>query len=198
MDTPPSSDDPEHRFRQLHRATYADLHRFAQRRCGPDTCEDVVAETYLVAWRRLDDVPADGDAARAWLFGVARNVVLNARRSESRRTALGVRLADVPGGSSLPADEAVAVRLDLHQAWQRLSERHQEVLTLAVLDGLDSRAASAVLGISPVAFRLRLTRARRALRAHLDHSPSPRPTAEPQHEPQHLPQPTTVPDGSPR
>ena len=67
----------------------------------------------------------------------------------------------------------MAQRLDLAQAWRRLSSREQEVLALNVFDGLSGKQAGSVLGITPVAYRLRLVRARRALRAQLGIAPSP-------------------------
>src|SRR5690606_7483916 len=173
--------DREQRFRALHAATYPDVRRFVQRRVHPDHVDDALAETFLVVWRRFDDVPRGHDDARAWVFGVARHVLLNAHRGEQRRHALGVRLADTVRDVDDTADEVVP-RVDVAAAWRRLPASHQEVLALAVLDGLDAPRAAAVLGISPVAFRLRLSRARRALRQHLDHPPAragaPDPTAE--------------------
>ena len=59
---------------------YVDLLRFVGRRIHPTHAEDVVGEVMLVAWRRLDDVPDDLSAARAWLFGVARKTLQNTRR----------------------------------------------------------------------------------------------------------------------
>ncbi|WP_136519017.1 MULTISPECIES: RNA polymerase sigma factor [Cellulomonas] len=165
--------DREQTFRALYDALYADLHRFVQRRVHPDHADDVVAEAFLVVWRRLDDVPDELDDARAWVFGVTRHVLLNERRGEQRRRALGVRLADAGTVGARGAEtDAVVHRVDLAAAWQRLSDTHQEALALAVLDALDAPHAAAVLGISPVAFRLRLSRARRALRLHLDHLPA--------------------------
>lgn len=167
------------RFTSLYEATYADLLRFAQRRVHATHAEDVVAESFLVAWRRLEDLPPRPDDARAWLFGIARGVILNAHRGAERQRALAVRLADVPTGSTADADaDLVARQVDLSRAWQRLSDVHQEALALAVLDGLSAPQAAAVLGISPVAFRLRLSRARRALRLQLDHLPQSSSTAE--------------------
>jgi RNA polymerase sigma-70 factor (ECF subfamily) len=162
--------DREPRFTSLFEATYADLLRFAQRRVHSDHAEDVVAESFLVAWRRLEDLPRRRDDARAWLFGIARGVILNAHRGAERQRALAVRLAEVPTGSMADAD-LVARQIDVSRAWQRLSDVHQEALALAVFDGFSAPQAAAVLGISPVAFRLRLSRARRALRLHLDHLP---------------------------
>jgi RNA polymerase sigma-70 factor (ECF subfamily) len=146
--------------------------RFVARRAHPSYAEDVAAEVYLVAWRRFEDVP-DGDGARAWLFGVARNVLLTGHRSASRRAALDVRLADAR--QHLPGDDAelVSARVDLSRGWRRLAPDQRECLALTVLDGLTSAEAATVLGTSAVAYRIRLSRARAALRAHLD-SPAPR------------------------
>lgn len=154
-------------FEALFTRTYPDLLRFVARRAHPSHAEDVAAEVYLVAWRRFDDIPT-GDGARPWLFGVARNVLLTDHRSASRRAALDVRLADaVPRH---PGDDAeqVAARIDLSRAWQRLTDDQRECLALTVLDGLTSADAATVLGVTAVAYRIRLSRARAALRTHLD------------------------------
>lgn len=159
----------EARFRAVYEATYDDLLRFAQRRVDPSHAEDVTAEVFLVAWRRLDDLPERIDDARPWLFGVARATMLNHRRGERRRDALAVRIADVAATSGVPApDDESANRLDLAVAWRRLSAAEQEVIGLTVWEGLRSAQAGAVLGCSATAYRLRLTRARRSLRRHLD------------------------------
>jgi RNA polymerase sigma-70 factor (ECF subfamily) len=183
MRNPSRAPDREARFTLLYEAAYADLLRFAQRRVHPTHAEDVVAESFLVAWRRLDDLPPRRDDARAWLFGIVRGVILNTHRGAERQQALAVRLADVPALSTADADaDLVARQIDVSRAWQRLPDMYQEALALAVLDGLSAPQAAAVLGVSPVAFRLRLSRARRALRLHLDHpagSPS-RPVRTPE------------------
>lgn len=155
-----------------------DVVRFVQRRAHPDHADDVVADAMLVVWRRLEEVPADPGDARAWVFGVARNILLNAQRGDQRRRALGVRLAEVsaPPAAHLEAD-LVASRVDVARAWSRLSPRHQEALGLAVFEQLTAPRAASVLGISPVAFRLRLSRARRALSLLLQHLPQPASTA---------------------
>jgi RNA polymerase sigma-70 factor (ECF subfamily) len=124
-----------------------------------------------VAWRRLDDAPTKPDDVRAWLFGIARHCLLNTRRGQGRRDALAVRVAEtVP--SARVADELtadpVAQRLDLAAAWRRLSETDQEALSLTVFEDLTSPQAARVLGITSAAYRLRLLRARRALRRQLD------------------------------
>jgi RNA polymerase sigma-70 factor, ECF subfamily len=170
--------DREARFRAVFEATYPDLVRFAQRRVHPTHAEDIVADAFLVAWRRFDDLPADAGDARAWLFGIAQRTLLNGQRGDRRRQALTIRIADATvvaqGGEAWRGSdsELVARRLDLAAAWCRLTEVHQEALSLAVWDGLTGPQAAMVLGISPVAFRVRLTRARRALRHHVDLTPA--------------------------
>lgn len=171
MDSTTSSQwEREQRFREIYDAAYVDLLRFVRRRVHPTHAEDVVGEVMLVAWRRLDEVPADLSAARAWLFGVARKTLQNTRRRDTRHDAVAVRLAEVRHG---PADagqhpDLVAHRVDIAAAWPLLSALHQEAIALSVLDGLTAPEAGAVLGISPTAFRLRLSRARRTLRRHVD------------------------------
>lgn len=168
---PPRED--EEWFRSCYESVYDDLLRFVARRAHPSHAEDVVAEVFLVAWRRLQDLPRDLDSARAWLFGIAHKTLANTRRGDHRRDALAVRIADVTTPHDPGADpDLVATRLDLAHAWHRLTTVHQEALALTAWEGLTSPQAAAVLGISPTAYRLRLSRARRALRAHLQHHPA--------------------------
>jgi RNA polymerase sigma-70 factor (ECF subfamily) len=164
-----SETDPDHevRFRELFAGAYADVLRFAQRRV-PSHAEDIAADTFLVAWRRLDEAPEPA-GQRAWLFGIARNCLLNARRGQDRQDALAVRIAETSRTDSGPApdDDRVAHRLALADAWRRLTAAEQETLALTAFDDLSSTEAARVLGITPTAYRLRLLRARRALRRHL-------------------------------
>ena len=172
MTHPSRSAEQEHAFKSLYEEVYRDLVKFVQRRTDQDRAEDVVADVFLVVWRRFQDAPRGLDDARAWVFGIARNILLNERRGELRRSALGVRLADTGSLPHAIAElEAVVNRIDLSTAWRLLSEVHQEALGLTAFEGLQAPEAAAVIGISPVAFRLRLSRARRALRRHLDPLP---------------------------
>lgn len=173
MSNDPGGTDREACFTALYERTYPDLIGFVQRRADPAQAEDIVAEAFLVAWRRLGELPAQAGDARAWLFGIARHTMLNTRRGAVRRRALAVRLAQATPVSSDGDADLVAQQVDLTVAWSRLSDVHQEALALTVLDDLSAPQAAAALGISPVAFRLRLSRARRALRAHLGHLPRP-------------------------
>lgn len=162
------STERQERFTALYARTYTPVRRFVERRVHPSHAEDVLSSVYLVAWRRLDELPTSDDAARAWLFATARRVLSNEYRSHERREALAVRLADAATSSAHTSGEdpdAVAARIDLAAAWQQLPATHQEAIALTALDGLDAPHAAQVLGISAVAYRLRLSRARRALRA---------------------------------
>ena len=116
MDTPASATaEREGRFRSVYDAAYVDLLRFVSRRVHPTHAEDIVAEVMLVAWRRLEDLPADQGAARAWLFGVARKILQNTRRRENRQDAVAVRLAELrhsSGDAGLHPD-LIACRVDV-------------------------------------------------------------------------------------
>ena len=171
----PPPDDPlrASRFRDLYATTHLDVVRFVRRRAGPDFADDVAHEAFLVAWRRLDDIPVDHGAARAWLFTTARNVLLNDRRGAAQRDALPIRLAAEPDPVGAEAvDEQISLRLDLEAAWPRLAPDHQEALSLAIWDDLSSTEAGRVLGISSASYRIRLHRARGALRRLID-TPAP-------------------------
>lgn len=148
------------RFEELYRAHHRDLLAFIRRRSRPDVAEDVLAETFVVAWRRLADIPAE---ERSWLFGVARNVIRTTERSEARRASLYLRVASADDGVVAPFDEAIATRADLTRAWNDLSEGEREVIALVAWDGLSHGEAAQVLGITSAAFAVRLFRARRRL-----------------------------------
>jgi RNA polymerase sigma-70 factor (ECF subfamily) len=146
---------------------------FAVRRASDaQDAADAAAEVFLVAWRRLDDVPSE-QGERLWLYGVARHVLANQQRSERRRVRLAERLRqELPAAlpSTPPAaPETAAIRAALGQ----LGSDDQEVLRLAGWEALTPRAIATVLGISPVAARSRLHRARRRLRAALKCAPEP-------------------------
>lgn len=165
----------EEQYRAFFADAYADALRFAQRRAAASVAEDAVAEAMLVAWRRFADGPTDASERRAWLFGIVRKSLLNAARAETRQAALTVKLIDTDSIADSPDHaDRVAQRVDLSQAWGRLEPAHQEALALSILDDLSAPEAARVLGISSVAFRARLSRARRALDSHFTR---PRPVA---------------------
>ena len=154
----------ELRLEALFRRHYRDVAAYVRRRAEPDLVEDVVAETFLVAWRRLDEVPL---AARPWLLGVARKTLATQRRSLARRRSLLRRLEAVE-----PAAESTDPSSDLGvaDALMRLSENDREAITLVAWEGLTPNEAALVVGQSQVAFRVRLHRAKRRLRQRLEGS----------------------------
>jgi RNA polymerase sigma-70 factor (ECF subfamily) len=147
------------RFRAIFEATFGSVRRYV-RHCGVTggRADDIVAETFLVAWRRLDDVPDDDPLP--WLLAVARNLWLNQRRGDRRHLAM-VRRLPVPTAEAPPREpgDSAAVR----EALAALPTTDQEVLRLVAWDGLTPDQAGTVLGCSPGAFRVRLHRARRRL-----------------------------------
>ena len=146
------------------------VYAYAVRHCGPVDADDVVAETFAVAWRRIDVVP---EPAIGWLIVTARNVVNGRRRSDRKHVDLA-RLAAETSQHDEPAAEEVAVRRRaVLDALDSLSEREREALLLTAWDGLDHAAAAAVAGCSTRAFRARLMRARARLTAHLSETRTP-------------------------
>ena len=161
------SDDDRRQFEDLFRDHVQAIFRYALARSDDhDTAHDVVAETFLVAWRRLPDVPAD---PRAWLFGVARRVLQTQVRAAYRRRALYEKAALQPGygdGSDLDPSKLTAEKFAVRAAFAQLSARDQETLSLVAWDGLSNVEAAKVLGLSHQGFRVRLHRARNRFAAH--------------------------------
>jgi RNA polymerase sigma-70 factor (ECF subfamily) len=156
--------DRADRFDELYREHYAAIVRYARRRADPDTAGDVVAETFLIAWRRLDSVPAEQAAVQPWLYGVARRVLANSERSRRRTHRVAVRLGQHSRDDLVPDTAgAVAERARLAQALATLSGSDQEVLRLIGWEELDLAGAAVAMGCSRSAMTVRLHRARRRL-----------------------------------
>jgi RNA polymerase sigma-70 factor, ECF subfamily len=154
--------DPEARFEDLYRVYAARVYAYALRRGSAAMAEDVVAEVFLVAWRRLEVVPR-GDAA-GWLLQVARRVLANHRRGERRAGALLERLAGQLGRDSAGIDEGDERTL---RALACLSERDQELVLLVAWEDLDPSQVAEVLGVRRGTVAVRLHRARRRFAAAL-------------------------------
>jgi RNA polymerase sigma-70 factor, ECF subfamily len=131
---------------------------YAMRRSDADTAEEIVSETFAVAWRRRDVVP---DPPLPWLLGVARRILANERRSRSRADALALRLVRESAGSSDDPAEVVEARLSMQAALGGLLPAEREVLQLLAWEGLSAAQAAEALGCSRVAITLRMHRARR-------------------------------------
>jgi RNA polymerase sigma factor (sigma-70 family) len=126
--------------------------------------QDAVAEVFLTAWRRLDELP-DGDAARVWLYATARRVIANQRRSSRRRAALYERLALDPAGAVEEPTSSGWEEALVHEALRRLRPRDREVLLLAEWEDLPPTQIAVVLDCPAITARGRLHRARRRFRA---------------------------------
>lgn len=157
--------DDTRRFDALFRAHAADVRAYAARRVGADAADEIVAETFLVAWRRLDDIPAGQQAA--WLYGVARRQLANHVRGERRRDALVDRIvALAPPVPETPAQadgDPVVLR-----ALAELRPADRELLCLVAWEGLTHEELAVALGVGRVVLRTRLGRARRRMAAALE------------------------------
>ncbi|WP_232828876.1 RNA polymerase sigma factor [Kribbella monticola] len=154
----------EARFRELFESHFRELLGYALRRSGsPDDAADVVAETMLVAWRRVDEVPVDG-TARLWLYGVARRVLANHRRGVLRRDRLGERLRLRLREATSDLTELVDSQTAVRQAMDQLSDTDRELIRLTSWEDLDPKEAAVVLGVPARVVRTRLHRARSRLK----------------------------------
>jgi len=153
----------EDRFTRLVREQTPAVGNYLRRRLYPLTpadLDDLVEETMLVVWRRLDDVPLDAELP--WMLGVARNVLRNARRTKNRRSAFESRLP--PPSSDPSAEDHVIADTSVREALEKLSDDDRDVLLLHVWDGLDTHAIGELLVISTNAAAVRLSRAQRRFR----------------------------------
>ena len=160
--------DRETRLTGLFRRHADDLFGYAAWRVGRDDAADVVGEVFLVAWRSLDRVRVGEE--RAWLFGVARRVLLASRRRGAVSTALGERLAAEPSDHALaaPADDGSVLRDQVRRTLNGLSEADRELLITATWFDLSPAEAAAVLGVSRPTYAVRLHRARQRFRSAYD------------------------------
>jgi RNA polymerase sigma-70 factor (ECF subfamily) len=162
MDTSEGSTDCRARhFTELFTSCYTSVLAYARRRVGPDLAQDVVAETFLAAWRNLDELPP---VPLPWLYRAAHFAVANQRRALGRRSRLDDRARLLAGSDNAPDhSEHVAEDLELAAAFRSLNESDREVLRLAAWEGLTIDAIGTVVGCSAVAAKARLYRARRRL-----------------------------------
>jgi len=144
---------------------------YLRRRLPPSEVDDALSETFLVCWRRIEEVPRH---ERPWLLTIARNVAATRLRTNQRWETLQARVGAVPHVAH-GADELAVNRLQLRDAWSRLPEPDRELLALVAWDGLSQQEAAQVLGLRRSAFSMRLSRARKNLAALLAHPNSTRP-----------------------
>lgn len=136
---------------------------YFRRRVDAEDAADQLAETMVTAWRRYSDLPADPEQARMWLFGIARNVLLNAQRGERRRWSLADKARAALAQSAPASDQGIEVR----DAIDRLPAELGELVRLVHWEGLTIGQAAGVMEISASTARSRYQRAKSELRVAL-------------------------------
>lgn len=140
-------------------STYATaVHRYAQRRTNASDVDDVVADVFVIAWRKMDEIPAGFE--QAWLFRTAWNVLANRYRKYVEVPF--EQLPDEPGDDIA---DSVLADVTLQRAWQQLSMRDREVLRLVAWEGMNGAALAEALGISVSGAGVALSRARERFNA---------------------------------
>lgn len=152
-------------FRRIYDEHHAAVLSYCLRRAPLEDAKDAAAEVFMVVWRRLDDIP-DGDGSLPWLYGTARRVLANQRRSLSRRMRLATRLrSNRPASPEGP--ETVVVRRERDRevldALSRLRPSDREVMQLSLWEDMSQAAIGGVLGCSDRAVTMRLHRALKRL-----------------------------------
>ncbi|WP_167047537.1 RNA polymerase sigma factor [Salinibacterium sp. ZJ454] len=162
-----SRPEPADRLSEVLTAVAPDLLKYLQRRVNGADAADLLAETMTTAWRREHLLPGEPEQARMWLYGIARNTLLNAERSERRRLRLADRLRSMLAvhhdAVGQPADTGGEVR----DAIERLEPHLAELIRLVHWDGLTLVDAAALIGIPASTARGRYQRAKQELREAL-------------------------------
>jgi RNA polymerase sigma-70 factor (ECF subfamily) len=150
------------RFERIYEQHLDAVRAYVRRRAPESVVDDVVADVFVVALRRIDDVPRN---ALPWLYGVARKTLANERR---KRHSVAVEV-DVMHEPEPVGDSQLAA------AFAALSDGDREILRLVAWEGLSLREAARVLDCTPVTARVRYHRAKSRLRVGLDAAASFRP-----------------------
>jgi RNA polymerase sigma-70 factor, ECF subfamily len=148
------------RFEQIYEEHREAVQAYVRRRAPEPLVEDVVSETFLVCWRKLDRVP---DEPLPWLYAVARKTLANQRRRVAREQGVGAAETATAGPDPEPVGDTF-----LAAAFAALSERDREVLRLVAWEGLSLGQAALVLGCSALACRVRYHRAKTRLARRLE------------------------------
>ncbi|MEZ0108650.1 RNA polymerase sigma-70 factor (ECF subfamily) [Catenulispora sp. EB89] len=160
--------DPHKRFTHVYQQHYEHVARYASRRVPPDDVADVVATTFLTAWRRFDQLPEE---PLPWLYGTARRVIANDRRGRARWEALIAKSAEQAVIADPDLADQVCSVLQVADALTLLSEADRELILLTEWERLSVTEAAVVVGCSATTARVRLHRARRRLARHLSEAP---------------------------
>jgi RNA polymerase sigma-70 factor (ECF subfamily) len=150
--------DAGERFTALYSRHHSQVYAYAVSRTGRQLADDIVGDTFLVAWRRLGAMPPD---PVPWLFGVARNVIRERYRDEVRQASLAVQLRTWAIDAAEDVADGVVERSAVLSALAQLPDGDRELLTLVAWHGLSTREAAKVVGCSTAAYFVRLHRARK-------------------------------------
>jgi RNA polymerase sigma factor (sigma-70 family) len=156
-------DDPQERFTALYDRYYRNVLGYVLLRVEEGAAEDVCSETFLVAWRRLDELP---EQVLPWLLGVARNKLAKQRQLWHRRQDLVERISALTTEHEHLAWDVAEHVVDREQAisaLRALPDKDVEALILATWYGLTPEQAATVMGCSARTFNVRLHRARKRL-----------------------------------
>lgn len=165
MSSPPAT---EVRYRAVFERHYEQVYAYFRRRLDVESARDCTAETFVVAWRKVGDIPEGSELH--WLYKVARNVLRNAYRAKRRSPIKAGEVTDRPDRADSP--ETIVVRneedREVIDALHRLRRNDQEILLLSVWEELPRDDVASILGCSPHAASQRLHRASRRLAAELN------------------------------
>jgi RNA polymerase sigma factor (sigma-70 family) len=165
-------------FAGLYDRHSAPIHRYVSRRLGDGMADDIVADTFLAAFRRRQAYDLTRSDARPWLYGIAANLIGKHRRTESRMWRAFARTGADPvvEGHADRSDSrvsAAALQRDLAAAMAGLSQGDRDVLLLVAWADLSYEQTATALGIPLGTVRSRLHRAREKIRAVLgDRNPA--------------------------
>lgn len=157
--------DSNARFVDLYEQFYRPIYAYCRRRTTAETVDDVVAETFLIAWRRIDLVPRGSDVL-PWLYGVAYRVMGTRSRGSSRNRRLNQKLSSIGHETPTPPEEVILVREQSRQvlaALELLKSTDREILLLAAWEELPQADIAVALSISVGAVRQRLYEAKKNL-----------------------------------
>ena len=159
----------EQRFNLLYRETRNEIMAYLVRRAhSTEDAADALSETYAAAWRKLDSLP-EGERARLWLYGAARNELRMAARKEHADDELIAELSKGLQAAYREQTETAQAYESLEQAISGMSDVDREILTLTAWEDLTPREIAAVMGLSANVVRVRLHRVRRELQTRLEH-----------------------------
>jgi RNA polymerase sigma-70 factor (ECF subfamily) len=149
------------------------IHRYVASRLGPQTADDLAAETFLVAFRKRARFDPARGTVRPWLFGIATNLVAQHRRAETRRYQALARTGAEPATEShenrvVSWVTAEGLQPQLARALAALSRDQRDIVLLVALSDLSHEEVAQALSIPYGTVGSRLSRARRKLRAALD------------------------------